>query len=78
MYQSNCAKKIASFQTIDRWAFDVEHLFLASKMNLKVKEVPVNCILEDNSTLKVFPDSFFMLKDILKIRLNNILGYYKI
>lgn len=59
-------------------AFDVEALFLARKMGYKVKEVPI--IWHHNETDRVSPikDSVRMLRDILKVRLTDLMGKYSI
>jgi dolichyl-phosphate beta-glucosyltransferase len=77
MYKTDIAQKIARNQQTERFAFDVEHLFLASKLNYKIKEVPVKWIDDADSRLNVATDSIQMLKDILKIKINHIFGKYK-
>ncbi len=57
-------------------AFDVELLFLAKKHGYKIKEVPI--IWHHVATSRVSPikDSLRMLRDVIKIRLNDIKGVY--
>lgn len=57
-------------------AFDVELLFIAKKHGFKIKEVPI--IWHHVSTSRVSPikDSLRMLRDVIKIRLNDIKGVY--
>lgn len=59
-------------------AFDVEALFLARKMGYKIKEVPI--IWHHNETDRVNPikDSLRMLRDILKVRITDLMGKYSI
>jgi len=58
-------------------AFDVEILFIAKKHGYKIKEVPI--IWHHVSSLRVSPvkDSLRMLRDVIKIRLNDLKGIYK-
>jgi len=57
-------------------AFDVELLFLAKKHGYKIKEVPI--IWHHVATSRVSPikDSLRMLRDVIKIRLNDLRGAY--
>ncbi|KKR51403.1 MAG: Glycosyl transferase family 2 [Candidatus Curtissbacteria bacterium GW2011_GWA1_40_16] len=57
-------------------AFDVELLFIAKKRGFKIKEVPI--IWHHVSTSRVSPikDSLRMLRDVIKIRLNDLRGVY--
>ncbi|MBI2662481.1 glycosyltransferase family 2 protein [Candidatus Woesearchaeota archaeon] len=71
------AKKIFSIMTIDRFAFDVEMLYLAKNYGYKVAEVPVTWVDQKGSTVHFLKDSWRMLHDLFKIRVNTILGKYK-
>lgn len=57
-------------------AFDVELLFIAKKRGFKIKEVPI--IWHHVATSRVSPikDSLRMLRDVIKIRLNDFRGVY--
>ena len=57
-------------------AFDVELLFIAKKMGFKIKEVPI--IWHHVATSRVSPikDSLRMFRDVVKIRLNDLHGFY--
>lgn len=60
-------------------AFDVELLFLAEKNNYKLKEVDVLWADEDTSTGKgknFITESLDMLKQILRVKLNDLQGKY--
>ena len=58
-------------------AFDVELLFIAKKHGYKIKEVPI--IWHHVATTRVNPikDSLRMLRDVIKIRLNDFKGIYR-
>lgn len=71
------AKKIFSQLTINRFAFDVEMLYLAKKYGYKVAEVPATWIDQKGTTVHFFRDSWRMFRDLWKIRLNDLSGKYK-
>lgn len=72
-----CARVFAA-QRLEGFAFDVELLFLAQRCGLKVAEVPVAWINSPDSRVHVVRDSLRMLRDVLRIRLNAMLGRYRI
>jgi dolichyl-phosphate beta-glucosyltransferase len=53
---------------IQRFGFDLEVLFLAQKMNYRVKEVPVNWKHMGESKVHLIKDSWAMLLNIFEIR----------
>jgi len=53
---------------IERWAFDVELIYLAQQLGIPLKEVAVNWREIEGSKLNPVSDSVQMGKDILKIR----------
>lgn len=58
---------------IHDFGFDLEVLFLAQRMNYKIKEVPVNWKHVGNSKVNLIKDSWRMLVNIFQIR-----NWYKI
>jgi glycosyltransferase involved in cell wall biosynthesis len=61
---------------IDRFAFDVELLFLCDRFGLRVKEVPVVWRNSDRSTVGVFTAPPQMLLDLVKVRWRFRRGLY--
>lgn len=57
--------------------FDVEVLYLALKWGYKVKEVPVRWFYSKGANVNPLKDSYRMLKDIAKVRMNDFRGVYK-
>ena len=57
--------------------FDVEVLYLGLKWGYKIKEVPVKWYYSPGTKVNPLKDSFRMIKDILKVRLNDVRGVYK-
>ncbi|KAH3745848.1 Dolichylphosphate beta-glucosyltransferase [Pelomyxa schiedti] len=65
-------------QHIERWAFDIELIYLASKQGVKLFEVPVNWHEIDGSKLTPFASSVQMARDLLRIRLMYLFGLWSI
>ena len=70
------AKNIVKSQTINRFAYDVEQLYIAQKKNYRIVELPVSWHDIRGSKVNPFRDSVLMFRDLLKIRLNDIIGKY--
>jgi dolichyl-phosphate beta-glucosyltransferase len=76
LFRKECAKKIFSMMTMERFSFDVEILFLARKYGYKMKEVPVIWVNKEGSKVHAIKDSYRMLRDIFKVRWNEVMGRY--
>jgi dolichyl-phosphate beta-glucosyltransferase len=63
---------------VNRFAFDVEILFLAEKAELKVVEEPVIWRHSEGSTVNMLPDSVRTFLELLRIRWDFSRGRYKI
>ena len=70
------ARCIFPLQTIERWGFDPEILFIARKLDLKVVEVPVTWGHDERSRISYLRDGSQMLKDMVEIRSNSVRGRY--
>lgn len=57
-------------------AFDVEILFIAQKMKLKIAEVPIHWKHVETSRVNPLKDSVHMAWDVVKIRLYDLIGRY--
>ena len=77
MFKKTAARKIFPRQTLRRFAFDVEILYIAKQLNLKIKEMPVTWIDKEGSTLSPIKESIRMLNEVLKIKYNDWKGEYK-
>jgi len=67
---------IFSRQTIWRWGFDFEILYIASRLGYKIKEVPV--VWNNSPESKVKLSSYIStFKELLKVKLNALSGKYK-
>lgn len=74
--RGDVAEHLFGLITIDRFAFDVELVYLALHFGLDVKRIPVR--LRDNNTSTVRPlrDSLEGARDILRIKWNQTTGRY--
>jgi glycosyltransferase involved in cell wall biosynthesis len=75
MFRRAAARSIFSLQRLDRFGFDVEVLYLARKLSLKVAEVPVEWHEGTKTSLKL-ATPLSMLADLFKIRWNDWRGRY--
>lgn len=67
-FKKDATKEIFKRQKIDGFGFDVEILYIAKKLNYKIKEVPVTWLNSPNSKVSPIKHSLEMFKDILKIK----------
>jgi glycosyltransferase involved in cell wall biosynthesis len=67
---------IFPLQKIERWGFDPEILFLARKLGLKVKEVPVAWGHSGDARINPIVDGSKMFLEMLHIRWNSLTGKY--
>jgi len=67
-FRGDKARKIFALCETNGWAFDQEVLMLANKMGLTIHEMPVRIINHRESKIRLFRDTFRMIRDILKIR----------
>lgn len=77
MYTREAARRIHSLQTIDGFSFDLEILFLASRLGYRVAEVPVAWIDAPGSKVDARKEVQRFLRDILVIRRNDLRGVYR-
>ena len=70
------AQNVFQLQTIERWGFDPEILFIARKRGYRVAEVPVSWAHDERSKISYLRDGVRMLEDIAIVRWNAFLGRY--
>ena len=59
------------------FSFDIELPLIASYRGAKIESIPVRYqFFDEVSTVNVFVDGFSMLKDILKLKHKQSIGYY--
>jgi glycosyltransferase involved in cell wall biosynthesis len=75
-FTRKAAHQIFSRQTIDRWGFDPEILFLAEKFGYSVAEVPVAWAHDNRSKINPVTDGFRMFTEMLRVRWASLTGKY--
>jgi glycosyltransferase involved in cell wall biosynthesis len=70
------AQNVFQLQTIERWGFDPEILFIALKRGYRVTEVPVSWAHDERTRMSYLKDGMRMLEDIAIVRWNALLGRY--
>lgn len=75
-FSINVAKHIFKKQQIKRWAFDSESLFLAHKYGYSIGEIPVEWRDARGTKVRFPQDAITSFFDLLKIRMNDLLGKY--
>lgn len=78
LFTRKSAIEIFLVMHIERWAFDVEMLYLAQRKNFPIKEAIVQWTDVDGSHLSVISASIQMFKDIVRIPLLYRIGSWKI
>lgn len=71
------ARELFSRQRVDGFGFDVELLFLARKRGYRILEVPVTWRHVPASRVDPLRDTLRMLRDVLRVRLNDLRGMYR-
>jgi dolichyl-phosphate beta-glucosyltransferase len=75
-FSQKAARSIFPLQTIKRFGFDVELLYLAKKRDFSIEEVSVQWFDDPASKVNVLRDSTRMLLDLFVIRFNDLRGRY--
>jgi dolichyl-phosphate beta-glucosyltransferase len=76
-FRRDAARAIFANQSLNRFSFDLEVLYIARKLGLEIREAPIRFLYrKEPSTVKFFRDSVQILVDILRIRARSFLGKY--
>ncbi|KAA1470148.1 glycosyltransferase family 2 protein [Dentipellis sp. KUC8613] len=78
LFTRAAARAIFPQQHLATWIFDVELLLLAKQSRIPVAEVPVEWHEVPGSKLNVMLDSLQMLRDLLVLRANMMLGRWRV
>ncbi|MCU0485253.1 MAG: glycosyltransferase family 2 protein [Anaerolineales bacterium] len=77
-FRGDIAEKLFAKQTLTGWSFDVEILFISRRLGYEIVEIPIPWYYNAESKINVFRDSLRMGMDLLKIRINDWRGVYRI
>ena len=75
-FKREAAQTIFRLQTIERWGFDPEILFIARKLKYTIVEVPVTWGHDERSRMSYLKDGMKMLEEMAEIRTNSLRGRY--
>jgi len=70
------AQTVFQLQTIERWGFDPEILFIGLKRGYRIVEVPVSWAHDERTRMSYLKDGMKMLEEIAIIRWNAFRGRY--
>jgi glycosyltransferase involved in cell wall biosynthesis len=75
-FRREAAQTIFRLQTIERWGFDPELLFIARKLKYTIVEVPVTWGHDERTRISYLKDGLKMLEEMAEIRTNSLRGRY--
>src|SRR6266478_2315927 len=75
-FTRRAAQTIFPLQTVERWGFDPELLYLAKKFGFKIAEVPVAWAHSEGTRISPLRDGIRMFAEMLEIRWNALTGKY--
>ncbi|CAO3666548.1 unnamed protein product [Umbelopsis vinacea] len=78
LFSRKAAQLIFPNMHVERWIFDIECLVIAQAHRIPIVEVQVTWHEIDGSKVNLMRDSIQMALDLLTIRLNFLLGFWKV
>lgn len=76
LFREDAAREVFARQTLERFGFDVEVLFVARKLGYKAVEVPVRWNHAEGSKVGMFT-GLHAFGELAEVRFNDLMGYYK-
>lgn len=76
-YTAEAARYLFRRQRLDGFAFDAEILYLARCARYRVVEIPFTLAQDGDTSIDLLRDAPRMLADLVRIRLNGLLGRYR-
>lgn len=76
LFKGNLARKLFYKSLLSDWSFDAEILFLAQKMDARIKEVPVSWRDDPQTKVTLFRDTTDAFLGLIRIRVNDLFGKY--
>jgi dolichyl-phosphate beta-glucosyltransferase len=77
LFTKAAAREIAALMQMERFSFDIEMLVIAGQLGLEVAEVPVNWYDTPGTRLRPIRSALLTLRDLLRIRWNQLRGRYQ-
>jgi dolichyl-phosphate beta-glucosyltransferase len=78
LFPHDSAQRLFGAQRMTGIAFDMEILFLAQRLRMKIAEVPVTWVDSPDSRIDRVRDSLDAIKDLVRIRWNWLLRRYRV
>jgi glycosyltransferase involved in cell wall biosynthesis len=75
-FTRSAAQTVFQLQTIERWGFDPELLFIALKRGYRIQEVPVSWAHDARTRISYLRDGLKMLKELAIVRWNALTRRY--
>jgi len=75
-FTREAAQTVFKLQTIERWGFDPEILYIARKRGYRIVEVGVSWAHDKRTRMSYLRDGITMLEEIAAIRWNALTGHY--
>jgi len=75
-YTAEAAKDLFARSRLDGFSFDAEVLFLARRAGYRVREVPFTLVQDGASSINFLGQAPRMLRDLIRIRANDVFGRY--
>ena len=75
-FSRGAAAELVDAAVIDGFAFDVELLYLADRLALDVRDMPVEIVNRGASSVRVARDGWKLVIDMARVRLRALLGRY--
>jgi len=77
LFRADAANTVFRRLQLERFGFDVEALFIARLHSFQTIEVPVRWNHAEGTKVSMFSDSLDMFVDLLRVRINQLLGRYR-
>ena len=76
-FRGDIAEALFGLQTIERFAFDVELIYLALTYGIEIKRIPVMLERNTTSSVRLWRDSLQTLRDVSRIKIHQMRGDYE-
>lgn len=78
LFSENAREAIFSRALINRWGYDAELLFLATRLDFAISEVALSWAHDAGTKVHILRDALSSLSELAQIRLNALAGMYRL
>jgi hypothetical protein len=75
-FRAAAAEQVFRLQTLPGWSFDIELLYIARRLGLAIREIPIHWRFNPETKLSAVQDALRMVRDIFRIHRNARRGDY--